>query len=85
MEEISEKSIENSEKNSSDEKTKLLSNESIDYQNCDNQYSVVVDRMSAVWDPKTSSPTLRDITLQLKHGELLAVIGPVGSGKVWFQ
>ena len=82
MEEISEKSIENSENNKSDEKTKLLENEGIPYENSDNQYSVVVDRMSAIWNPQTSSPTLKDISLQLKRGELLAVIGPVGSGKV---
>lgn len=88
MDEISDNAIEDNEKNSdeNDVKSKLLDNqriETIDYKNCDNnEYCVVVDAMSASWDPKTVSPTLRNISVQLKRGELLAVIGPVGAGKV---
>lgn len=33
------------------------------------------------WNSKNSTPTLSDINLSLKKGELLAVVGRVGSGK----
>ncbi|XP_077987994.1 ATP-binding cassette sub-family C member 4-like isoform X1 [Glandiceps talaboti] len=33
------------------------------------------------WDTTQVSPTLKDITFEVKPGQLMAVIGPVGSGK----
>lgn len=35
------------------------------------------------WDKESPIPTLSNINFQVKPGELVAVIGPVGSGKVW--
>ncbi|CAG2121538.1 unnamed protein product, partial [Medioppia subpectinata] len=46
--------------------------------------SVSVRNMSAAWDPTLENPTLKGITVSLAPGELLAVIGPVGSGKSSF-
>jgi ABC-type multidrug transport system fused ATPase/permease subunit len=37
---------------------------------------------TAQWSRDTGEPTLRDITLTLRPGELLIVIGTVGAGKV---
>ncbi|KAL1197425.1 ABC transporter C family member 8 [Cardamine amara subsp. amara] len=33
------------------------------------------------WDPETKSPTLRNINLEIKNGQKVAVCGPVGAGK----
>lgn len=33
------------------------------------------------WDPETKIPTLRNIHLEIKHGQKVAVCGPVGAGK----
>lgn len=41
---------------------------------------IKVERLTARWE-KDADPTLRNISFELKPGELLAVIGPVGSGK----
>uniref|UniRef100_A0A1J3HWA7 ABC-type xenobiotic transporter n=6 Tax=Noccaea caerulescens TaxID=107243 RepID=A0A1J3HWA7_NOCCA len=34
-----------------------------------------------IWDPDTKIPTLQNINLEMKHGQKLAVCGPVGAGK----
>jgi ABC-type transport system involved in cytochrome bd biosynthesis fused ATPase/permease subunit len=34
------------------------------------------------WHRETQEPTLKDINLKIKSGELVAVVGTVGSGKV---
>lgn len=44
--------------------------------------SLVVNNIIAKWSSDMINPTLKNITARLKPGELLAVIGPVGSGKV---
>ncbi|KAJ1077378.1 hypothetical protein K5549_015787 [Capra hircus] len=36
---------------------------------------------TASWDKKSGTPTLQDLFLIAKPGELLAVVGPVGAGK----
>ncbi|GKF66086.1 ABC transporter C family member 8-like protein isoform X1 [Tanacetum coccineum] len=33
------------------------------------------------WDPKSTSPTLRNVNLEVKRGQKVAVCGSVGSGK----
>lgn len=33
------------------------------------------------WDPETKIPTLRNVNLEIKHGQKVAVCGPVGAGK----
>jgi ABC-type multidrug transport system fused ATPase/permease subunit len=38
----------------------------------------------AQWSTETSEPTLVDMNLSMRPGQLVAVIGPVGSGKVQF-
>ena len=43
--------------------------------------ALVVDQMSCTWTEGTS-PVLSNINLRVKKGELLVVVGPVGSGKV---
>ncbi|CAG2107663.1 unnamed protein product, partial [Medioppia subpectinata] len=45
---------------------------------------LVVNKINAKWDHDTPHNTLRDISVSLKSGDLLAVIGPVGSGKSSF-
>ncbi|CAG2104614.1 unnamed protein product [Medioppia subpectinata] len=42
---------------------------------------VFMDKMSVRWNNETTEPTLRDISLSVKTGQLLAVVGSVGSGK----
>ncbi|KAH8420816.1 hypothetical protein KR222_005629 [Zaprionus bogoriensis] len=42
---------------------------------------VTISKMKAKWDPKASEYTLDNINLQFKPRQLVAVIGPVGSGK----
>ena len=56
----------------------------IDTQGTDDrtQQRLLVEDMSAKWNPDMDVSTLKDISLTLKDGELLAVIGPVGAGKV---
>ncbi|CAG2115875.1 unnamed protein product, partial [Medioppia subpectinata] len=42
---------------------------------------VFMDKMSVRWNNETTEPTLRDISLSVKPGQLLSVVGSVGSGK----
>ncbi|CAG2104722.1 unnamed protein product, partial [Medioppia subpectinata] len=46
-----------------------------------NKKGVFMDKMSVRWNNETTEPTLRNISLSVKPGELLAVVGSVGSGK----
>lgn len=43
---------------------------------------IVMNGASAKWDPELSEDTLSDITLKIAPGSLVAVVGPVGAGKV---
>lgn len=38
-----------------------------------------------VWSKESASPTLEDINLTVKKGELVGVLGRVGAGKVCFN
>ncbi|XP_033761066.1 multidrug resistance-associated protein 4-like isoform X2 [Pecten maximus] len=42
---------------------------------------VKIDNVTAKWDEKIEQPTLKNISVEVGHGKLLAVIGPVGAGK----
>ena len=46
---------------------------------------MTVRGLTAKWSEATEENTLTDLTCCVKAGELLAVIGPVGSGKVNIQ
>ncbi|CAG2100059.1 unnamed protein product, partial [Medioppia subpectinata] len=42
---------------------------------------IFIDNMNVRWNNDMTEPTLRDISLSVKPGQLLAVVGTVGSGK----
>lgn len=42
---------------------------------------VIVDSVTARWDPKATEYTLEGVNLHVQPGTLVAVIGPVGAGK----
>lgn len=44
--------------------------------------SIHIKQISAKWEKESKIPTFKNISLDLKAGDLLAVIGPIGSGKV---
>ena len=46
--------------------------------------SLQVQRITARWNSEDKQPTLKDISVDLKPGDLLCVVGPVGSGKSSF-
>ncbi|KAK8992695.1 hypothetical protein V6N11_048767 [Hibiscus sabdariffa] len=43
--------------------------------------SVTVDAGNFSWVPEIASPTLRNVELEIKRGQKIAVCGPVGAGK----
>ena len=43
---------------------------------------LVVAGVTAKWSNTTEDNTLNDVSFSVKAGELLAVVGPVGAGKV---
>ncbi|XDC58871.1 hypothetical protein R6Z07M_010053 [Ovis aries] len=47
----------------------------------DGETIVHMNDFTASWDKKSGTPTLQDLFLIAKPGELLAVVGPVGAGK----
>eukprot|EP00253_Pinus_taeda_P018423 PITA_18423 len=48
-------------------------------QNSDN--SLVINSATFSWNSSSSMPTLRNINMEVKHGQKLAICGEVGSGK----
>eukprot|EP00253_Pinus_taeda_P030801 PITA_30801 len=48
-------------------------------QNAD--HSLVINSATFSWDSSSSMPTLRNINMEVKHGQKLAICGEVGSGK----
>ncbi|XP_034696556.1 ABC transporter C family member 8-like isoform X5 [Vitis riparia] len=44
-------------------------------------YSVIVNGCGFSWDPKSTILTLRDVNMEVKWGQKVAVCGPVGAGK----
>jgi len=47
-----------------------------------NSHDIVISNAFAKWSDNQSSNTLENINLTVSPGRLVAVIGPVGSGKV---
>ncbi|XP_017911793.1 PREDICTED: multidrug resistance-associated protein 4-like [Capra hircus] len=47
----------------------------------DGERIVHMNDFTASWDKKSGTPTLQDLFLIARPGELLAVVGPVGAGK----
>ncbi|XP_043656318.1 probable multidrug resistance-associated protein lethal(2)03659 isoform X2 [Drosophila teissieri] len=45
------------------------------------EHSIVISKLKAKWDKKSTDHTLDNISLKFKPRQLVAVIGPVGSGK----
>ncbi|XP_077867141.1 ATP-binding cassette sub-family C member 4-like [Saccoglossus kowalevskii] len=43
--------------------------------------TIVAKEIGAYWDQSLETPTLKNLSFEVKPGELLAVIGPVASGK----
>ena len=50
----------------------------------DDSYYITVENITARWNQELIQPTLNNISVSLKSGDLLAIIGPVGAGKVEF-
>lgn len=46
---------------------------------------IVMNDASAKWDAELLEFTLADISLKIVPGSLVAVVGPVGAGKVIFK
>lgn len=44
--------------------------------------AVSLQNATAKWNDEITDPTLNNVNVTMKSGQLLAVIGPVGSGKV---
>lgn len=52
----------------------------------DNQTeTVTLEKVTGKWNKDENEDTLTNINLNLKSGQLIAIIGPVGSGKVGFS
>ncbi|XP_078077780.1 ATP-binding cassette sub-family C member 4 isoform X2 [Mustelus asterias] len=52
-----------------------------DVNSYENDYSIHIEDLTCFWDKTIETPSLKNITFSLKPGQLVAVIGPVGSGK----
>ena len=48
----------------------------------DKEVGIRLTDASAKWNPQLHDNTLNKLTLNIKPGSLIAVIGPVGAGKV---
>ncbi|XP_060849436.1 ATP-binding cassette sub-family C member 4-like isoform X2 [Rhopalosiphum padi] len=46
-----------------------------------NDFCIVVSNVTAKWTESQNDNTLENINLTVKHGHLIAIIGPVGAGK----
>ena len=42
---------------------------------------LTIEKGNFTWDLENREPTLQNINLQVKPGQLVAIVGPVGSGK----
>jgi len=49
---------------------------------CLNSFGIVISNASAMWTDNQTCNTLKNINLNIEPGRLVAIIGPVGAGKV---
>ena len=47
-----------------------------------NKSAIQIANLSSSWDKNQNSVTIRSVTASFKRGNLSAIIGPVGCGKV---
>lgn len=47
--------------------------------------AVEMNEVNATWDENSNRKTLQNISLKVRPGQLYAIIGPVGAGKVILQ
>ncbi|KAK0179174.1 hypothetical protein PV327_007989 [Microctonus hyperodae] len=63
----------------------FMNTEDLDPNNVQHDQSVshplIIQQGNFSWDSKTGSPTLKNISLKIEHGQLAAIVGTVGSGK----
>ena len=63
--------------------TVITSDEASDMQKKDSKaLGIRITNVTAQWMPQSHEKTLSKVTVDIKPGMLMAVIGPVGSGKV---
>lgn len=48
-----------------------------------NNFCVVISNVTAKWTDSQTDNTLENINLTVRPGRLVAIIGPVGAGKVY--
>lgn len=48
----------------------------------DDKHYLLVENVSAKWDPSNENDFLKNISFDVHQNELTVIIGPVGSGKV---
>ncbi|KAM7275294.1 hypothetical protein ACFE04_017160 [Oxalis oulophora] len=59
-----------------------LANEAVErLEGCEDRIAVEVKNGTFSWDDESGEETLKDINVQIKKGELTAIVGTVGSGK----
>lgn len=51
----------------------------------DSKYSLNITGATAKWSENSTEDSLSDVSTKVEKGRLLAIIGPVGAGKVSFQ
>ncbi|GMI69433.1 multidrug resistance-associated protein 4, ATP-binding cassette C4 [Hibiscus trionum] len=65
--------------------SKELAGSSVDRQEgCDGRVAVEIKDGAFSWDDENGEPVLKNINLEIKKGELAAIVGTVGSGKSSF-
>ncbi len=48
----------------------------------DNKYSIVIKDATAKWSENSNEDSLNNVSINIGRGGLMAIIGPVGAGKV---
>lgn len=72
-----EKDLEENLENDEAEKAPLISNGHATL----SEAGIIISNVKTKWDPNSAEYTLEDVNLRVQPGTLVAIIGPVGSGK----